>query len=79
MHCPEKGCSGSLMVTHTYRAGHIAETRDLRCDCCGKRVSSITFLVPDESPKRARRKRGAGAVALARKVENGHMILKEEG
>ena len=79
MSCPESGCSGSLLITHTYRAGKIAETRDLCCDKCGKRVSSVTFLVQDTSPRKARRKRGAGAVALARRIENGHMVLKQEG
>lgn len=79
MPCPESGCRGSLLITHTYRAGTTAETRDLLCPVCGKRLSSVTFLVRCPAPRSKRRKRGSGAAALARRVENGHLILKQEG
>lgn len=67
-------CRGDLFIIHVCRAGDTAETRDLKCGDCGKRYSSVTFLI--EKPSQ-HRKKGHGAVAIAKKVLNGVLQLKK--
>lgn len=60
---------------HTCTAGSAAESRDLKCAACGKRYSSVTFLIdkPTQQPK----KKGHGAIAIAKKVLQGDLELKK--
>lgn len=65
MKCPREACSGSLRVTHTYQVpGESAETRNLKCDCCGFRSTLISFLFSRPQEKR----KGRGATAVAKKI-----------
>ena len=65
MTCPNPTCSGSRRVTHTYHVqGESAETRNLKCDCCGFRSTLISFLFDRPQEK----KKGRGAVAVAKKI-----------
>jgi hypothetical protein len=67
-------CLGELRIMHTCMAGSRAESRDLKCEDCGKRYSSVTFLV--EKPSQKPKKKGHGAIALAKKLLQGSLVLK---
>jgi hypothetical protein len=66
-------CGGELRVVHTHQAGEGAETRDHRCEECGMRYSSVTFLL--ERPQRPTK--GHGYSALAKMVLRGELVVKK--
>lgn len=67
MMCPK--CKEKLRVTHTYQAGERAESRNLKCQCCGYVATSVTFLI-----ERQPRKHGRGAKAMADKIAAGEVL-----
>lgn len=62
MNCPT--CKGELRVTHTFSVGEAAQTRDYKCVECGKKTTSVTFLVPDRDTVGAARE-------MATKIKDG--------
>ena len=68
MNCP--ACkSGHLEVKNVYIATDMSESRNLVCDGCGHRMSSVTFLVARPQARR----RGFGGAALAKKLAQGRI------
>jgi transcriptional regulator NrdR family protein len=74
MKCPS--CSqGKLDVLNVYLATDACETRNLKCNICGFRASSVTLLV--ERPQNC--KRGRGGHALAKKIAAGTLAVPKIG
>lgn len=59
-------CGGHLRVRHTFPAGSGAQAREHQCEKCGKRRTSITFLVND-------RKVEGGAKEMVKKIIKGEV------
>ncbi len=66
MKCPN--CGGELRVTHVFQAGPHWIARDHKCQECGRRTSSVTFLVTGER---------IGVRALARKIKEQKLMYDE--
>ena len=69
MKCPT--CSGELRVTHTFPAGEHGQTRDYKCLGCGKKTTSVTFLVPNRDEIGAARE-------MASKIREGKIRVANE-
>lgn len=57
-------CGGRLRVLATFSAGPSAQARELKCDTCNLRGTSVTFLVRD-------REEEGGAKKMVKKIKAG--------